>query len=117
MKVVFNPGPEDLPGYVAHSGGAADGPAEESSMNPVLRVGLRALGSLMLIGGLAFLGLLVAQGPTQIAEWAGNSCAHGSGALREAEACTWQDVMGFVPMAGIMVLVGGVLALVMRKGF
>jgi hypothetical protein len=91
------------------------GKSEGELVSGPLRIFLRFLGFAMLAVGLAFLGAFVFAGPNQIAEWAGQSCAYGSGLVRASESCTVWDVIEFVPMAGALVLVGAVLALVMRR--
>jgi hypothetical protein len=68
----------------------------------------------MLAIGLTFLGAFVFAGPSQIAEWAGQSCAYGSGIARSAESCSLLDVIEFVPTAFVLALIGAVLVMVMR---
>jgi hypothetical protein len=91
------------------------GKSEGALVSGPLRIFLRLLGFVMLAIGLGFLGAFVFAGPNQIADWAGQSCAYGSGIARASESCSVWDVIEFVPMAGVLVLTGAVLALVMRR--
>jgi hypothetical protein len=81
-------------------------------MNPFLRIGLRLLGVVMLVIGIAGLVVLVYPGPRDIADWMGNSCAHTTNG--PGEQCSIFDVLEFIFVAPWLILGGVILALVMR---
>jgi hypothetical protein len=78
-----------------------------------LRIGLRALGVLLLLGGVGMLVALVVPGPEEVAGWMGQSCSRGTG-FRESETCTVGDVLEVALSAPLMILVGFVLAIALR---
>jgi hypothetical protein len=82
-----------------------------------VRIGLRLFGLLLLVAGSAVLFVVVALGPHEVAEGMGRSCAHPASAtaIREAEQCTIQDVIEIALSAPILLLVGALLVLVMRR--
>jgi hypothetical protein len=86
-----------------------------AKMNPVLRIGLRLLGGLMLTIGVAFFAALAAFGPNGLADKAGQACSTAQGVGHVQRSCDILDVIEFVPVAGGLILVGLVLAFVMRK--
>jgi hypothetical protein len=77
-----------------------------------VRIGLRLLGLLMFLVGVAAVVLMVYPGPRDIADWMGNSCAHTKGG--PSEQCTIFDVLAILLVAPWLIIVGGVLALALR---
>ena len=86
--------------------------AEVSPMSEPLRIGLRLLGLVVFLVGLAMIVVLVYPGPGNVANWMGNSCAHTTNG--PTEQCTIFDVLEFIFIAPWLILVGGVLALALR---
>jgi hypothetical protein len=85
-------------------------------MNNWLRIGLRLLGLVMLVAGLALVGTLFIAGPSQMADLAGVSCADkAQGLLLDERSCNVLDVIEFLPFAGILIISGAVLVLLMRR--
>lgn len=82
-------------------------------MSEPVRIILRLLGVVLLLGGLAFLVLLVKPGPGEVAEWMGKTCSRGR-TFRESVPCTWQDVLGMAWLAPAAILIGFPLALALR---
>ena len=79
------------------------------------RIGLRAVGALMLAAGLAAVALMVVPGPTAVAEWMGDSCAWGgSGATRDARPCTVSDAAELLICAPLLILAGGAMVMGLR---
>jgi hypothetical protein len=76
------------------------------------RILLRLLGLLMLLVGLAAIVLLFVPGPDEVADWMGESCAHGEGG--RSEQCNVGDVLELVVIAPVLILVGGVMTLALR---
>lgn len=83
-------------------------------MSEPVRIGLRLLGLVLLLAGLAGIMLLFEPGPTEIADWMGDECAHGRN--ETGEQCTSTDVIEVLAGAPLLILIGGVLVLAMRKG-
>ena len=83
-------------------------------MNDAARIALRLIGFALLLAGIAMLVMLVTPGPGEVAEWMGQSCAHGRN--EPGEQCNITDVFMVAFSAPLLILVGGVLALAMRKG-
>ncbi len=81
-------------------------------MTEPLRIGLRLLGLVVFLVGLAMIVVLVYPGPSNVANWMGNSCAHTTNG--PTEQCTIFDVLEFIFIAPWMILIGGVLALALR---
>ena len=81
-------------------------------MTEPLRIGLRLLGLVVFLVGLAMIVVLVYPGPVNVANWMGNSCAHTTNG--PTEQCTIFDVLEFIFIAPWMILIGGVLALALR---
>ena len=81
-------------------------------MSEPLRIGLRLLGLVVFLVGLAMIVVLVYPGPGNVANWMGNSCAHTTNG--PTEQCTIFDVLEFIFIAPWMILIGGVLALALR---
>jgi len=82
-------------------------------MSEPLRIGLRLLGLLVFLVGLAMIVVLVYPGPSNVAEWMGNSCAHTTNG--PSEQCTIFDVLEFIFFAPWLILVGGIMALALRR--
>jgi H+/Cl- antiporter ClcA len=76
------------------------------------RIGLRLLGVLLFLIGLAAIVLMVVPGPSEIADWMGENCAHRE--RGPAEQCTVWDVIDILWVAPILLLVGGVMMLALR---
>jgi hypothetical protein len=91
--------------------------AEALPVREPVRIGLRLFGLLLLAAGSAVLVVVVALGPREVAEGMGRSCAHPASATasRVAEQCTIQDVIEIALAAPILLLVGALLVLVMRR--
>ena len=81
-------------------------------MNPVLRIGLRLLGLVLLIVGVAMIVVLIYPGPRDVADWMGNSCAHTKDG--PGEQCTVFDVLEFITIAPWCIIGGFVLAVALR---
>jgi hypothetical protein len=81
-------------------------------MSEPVRIGLRLLGFLLLLLGLGILVIMVFPGPRDVADWMGNSCAHTQNG--PSEQCTIWDVLSLLEITPILIIVGAVLALVMR---
>ena len=77
-----------------------------------LRILLRLAGLVMFVGGIAFLVLLVAPGPSEVADWMGDECAHGRN--ETGEQCTITDVIELALAAPVLILIGFVLAIALR---
>ena len=82
-------------------------------MSEPLRIGLRLLGVIMLALGFVIVFAMVFPGPKQIANWMGDSCAHQKNG--PSEQCNIFDVLGFLSIAPILILVGGIMALALRS--
>jgi hypothetical protein len=76
------------------------------------RIGLRLLGLVLFLLGLAAIVLVVVPGPGEIADWMGESCAHRE--RGPSEQCTVWDVLDILWVAPILLLVGGVMTLALR---
>jgi hypothetical protein len=76
-----------------------------------VRIGLRLLGVVLLLAGIAGVVLLFKPGPSEIADWMGSSCAHNDS---EAEQCTAWDVIEILLVSPVLILIGGVMALALR---
>jgi hypothetical protein len=81
-------------------------------MSTPLRIGLRLLGLVMFVVGVAMIVVLVYPGPSDMADWMGNSCAHTQNG--PSEQCTIFDVLEFIFVAPWLILIGGVMALALR---
>ena len=79
---------------------------------PVRRL-LRLAGVLMLLIGLTLVVVLIVPGPSDVADWMGRSCSHGSG-LRESEQCTIGDVLLIAASAPLLILIGFVFSVALR---
>jgi hypothetical protein len=77
------------------------------------RIGLRLLSFLVFLLGLAMIVILVYPGPGDVAEWMGNSCAHTQNG--PSEQCSIFDVLEFIFIAPWLILVGGIMALALRR--
>ena len=82
-------------------------------MSEPVRIGLRLLGLLVFLLGLAMIVVLVYPGPGNVADWMGNSCAHTTNG--PSEQCTIFDVLEFIFIAPWLILVGGIMALALRR--
>ena len=81
-------------------------------MSEPARIGLRLVGVLLLVLGIAAVVVLFVPGPTEVAGWMGENCRrskHGSG-----EQCTVGDVIQLALGAPLMILVGFVLTIALR---
>lgn len=83
-------------------------------MSEPLRIGLRLLGLVVLLAGVAGVVLLFEPGPAKIADWMGDECAHGRHA--SGEDCNALDVIEVLAGAPILILIGAVMVLALRKG-
>ena len=83
-------------------------------MSEPVRIGLRLLGLVLLLAGIAGIVLLFEPGPAEIADWMGDECAHGRN--ETGEQCNSLDVIEVLGGAPLLILIGGVLVLAMRKG-
>ena len=83
-------------------------------MSEPTRIALRLLGLVLLLAGIAGIVLLFEPGPGEIADWMGDECAHGRN--ESGGACNALDVIEVLAAAPLLILVGGVLVLAMRKG-
>jgi hypothetical protein len=83
--------------------------------NPV-RVFLRVFGAVMFIAGAVIAGVFAVLGPTEMAQSMGRSCAHNpNGAIRNSEQCTILDAIELAAAAPILLLVGAVLVLALKR--
>ena len=82
-------------------------------MSEPARIGLRLLCLLVFLLGLAMIVVLVHPGPANVADWMGNSCAHTTNG--PSEQCTIFDVLEFIFFAPWLILVGGIMALALRR--
>lgn len=78
-------------------------------MSEPVRIALRLLGVVLLLAGIAGIVILFNPGPSEVADWMGNSCAHSENG--PSESCNVLDVLSLVAVAPILILVGGVMAL------
>jgi hypothetical protein len=81
-------------------------------MNAPLRIGLRLLGVVLLVLGIGMIVILFYPGPRDVADWMGNTCAHTKNG--PSEQCNIFDVLEFIFVAPWVIIVGLVLALVLR---
>jgi hypothetical protein len=81
-------------------------------MSEPVRIGLRLLGFVMFLVGIAIIVAMIKPGPTEVADWMGENCSQNQG---PAEQCTVWDVLGFLWISPVLILVGGVMALALRK--
>ncbi len=81
-------------------------------MSEPLRIALRLFGFLMLLGGLGLIVVLFVPGPSDVADWMGQNCAHGRN--ESGEQCTVTDVLELVFVAPFLILVGFVLSVALR---
>jgi hypothetical protein len=75
---------------------------------------LRLLGFVVLLIGIAIVVVMIKPGPTEIADWMGQSCDPDSRDLDSSgsdQQCTVWDVLEFLFIAPILILVGGVMTL------
>ena len=82
-------------------------------MSEPVRIGVRFLSFLVFLLGLAMIVVLVYPGPGNVADWMGNSCAHTQNG--PSEQCTIFDVLEFIFIAPWLILVGGIMALALRR--
>ena len=82
-------------------------------MSEPVRIGVRLLSFLVFLVGLAMIVVLVHPGPANVADWMGNSCAHTTNG--PTEQCTIFDVLEFIFIAPWLILVGGIMALALRR--
>ena len=82
-------------------------------MSEPLRIGLRLHGFLVFLLGLAMLVVIAYPGPGDVATWMGNSCAHTQNG--PSEQCSIFDVLEFIFIAPWLILVGGIMALALRR--
>ncbi len=83
-------------------------------MSEPARIGLRLLGLVLFLVGLAGVIALFVPGPTEIADWMGESCDHDSRDLTSGGQCTVFDVVLILISAPLLILIGGVMALALR---
>lgn len=81
-------------------------------MSEGTRIGLRLLGLVLFLVGVAGIVLVVVPGPSEIADWMGESCAHTKNG--PSEQCTVWDVLDILWVAPTLLLVGGVMMLALR---
>lgn len=77
-------------------------------MSEPVRILLRLLGLLMFVAGIGIVFVMFKPGVTEVADWMGNSCSHNQG---PSEQCNILDVLGFLWIAPVLIIVGGVMAL------
>lgn len=77
-------------------------------MSEPVRILLRLLGLVMFLAGIGIVVVMFKPGVTEVADWMGNSCAHNND---YNEQCSVVDVLGFLWIAPVLILVGGVMAL------
>jgi hypothetical protein len=78
------------------------------------RIGLRLLGFVLLLLGLVGIVAFVVPGPSEIADWMGDSCRHTKNG--PSEACSVFDVVEVLLVGPILILVGGVMVLALGPG-
>jgi hypothetical protein len=78
------------------------------------RIALRLLGVVLLGLGLAFIVIMFYPGPRDVADWMGNNCAHTKNG--PAEQCTIWDVLDLLWISPVLILAGGLMALLLRPG-
>lgn len=81
-------------------------------MSEPLRIGLRLMGFLMLIVGLAMIVVLFYPGPRDVADWMGSSCAHTTNG--PSEQCNIFDVLEIILVAPWLILIGLILSAALR---
>jgi hypothetical protein len=81
-------------------------------VSDLTRIGLRLLGLVLFLAGLAAIVALVVVGPGDIADWMGENCAHTE--RGPAEQCNILDVLDILWIAPVLMLVGLVLAVALR---
>ena len=81
-------------------------------MSEPVRIGLRLLGFVLFLAGIAGVIVLFKPGPTEIADWMGQNCANSE--TGPAEQCSTWDVIEILLVSPILILVGGVMALALR---
>ncbi len=81
-------------------------------MSEPVRIGLRLLGFVLLLAGIAGIVVLFKPGPGEIADWMGQNCANSE--TGPAEQCSTTDVIEILLISPILILVGGVMALALR---
>jgi H+/Cl- antiporter ClcA len=72
---------------------------------------LRLLGLLMFLAGVAIVVVMFEPGPTEVADWMGESCSRNG---THNQQCSIWDVLGFLWVAPVLILIGGVMALALR---
>ena len=77
-------------------------------MSEPARIGLRLLGFVLLLAGIAGIVVLFVPGPGEVADWMGASCASRTSGPEDCDAL---DVISVLLGAPILILVGGVMAL------
>lgn len=77
-----------------------------------MRILLRLLGVVLLLGGIGLIVILFEPGPGEVADWMGDNCAHQKN--RPGEACNILDVLEISATAPFLILIGFVLTLAMR---
>jgi hypothetical protein len=81
-------------------------------MSNPLRISLRLLGVVLLALGVVIVVAMIVPGPNGIANWMGNSCAHETNG--PSEQCSIFDVLSILASAPVLIVVGGIMALVLR---
>ena len=90
--------------------------SDESASASGIRVGLRVLGALMLVAGLAIGGAFVVLGPADMAQAMGENCVHNAQLpSRAEESCTIFDSLELAGAAPILLLVGAVLVFALKR--
>ena len=82
-------------------------------MSEPVRIILRLVGVVLLLGGIGLVVMLFVPGPADVADWMGENCSHGTG-LRESEPCTVTDVIEIALLAPVAILIGFVLTIALR---
>ena len=82
-------------------------------MSEPLRIALRLFGFVLFVVGIGLIVILFYPGPRDVADWMGNNCAHTRNG--PSEQCNIFDVLEFILVAPWLILIGGVMALALRK--
>ena len=81
-------------------------------MNEPGRIALRLLGCLLLAAGIAGIVVLFKPGPSEIADWMGDNCAHTKNG--PSEQCNVLDVVEILLISPWLILIGAVMAAALR---
>jgi hypothetical protein len=73
-----------------------------------VRILLRLLGLVMFLAGVGIIFVMFEPGPTEVADWMGESCSQNRG---PSQQCSVWDVLSFLWVAPVLILIGGVMAL------